>query len=80
MRTILVILGLAVIALAALMALGFVSIDQTRQAALPSVKVEGGQTPKFEADVGRIGVGTENRTVTVPTLEVERPANAQVAQ
>lgn len=71
MRALLVILALAALVAAALLYFGLIQFEQTRPG---SVQV---QTPKFEADVGRVGVGTENRTVTVPTLEVERPANAQ---
>ncbi|HEU0043081.1 hypothetical protein [Sphingomonas sp.] len=71
MRALLVLLALAALVAAALLYFGLIQIEQTRSG---SVQV---QAPKFEADVGRVGVGTENRTVTVPTLEVERPANAQ---
>jgi len=71
MRTLLVLLAIAVLVLAGLMYFGIVSIDQTR----PGVV----QAPTFEADVARVSVGTENKTVAVPTIEVERPANAQGA-
>ena len=69
MRAILVILAIVALLAAAALYFGFVSFEQTRPGAV-SV-----QTPRFDADVGRVGVGTENRTVTVPTLEVERPAD-----
>lgn len=69
MRTLLVLLGLAVLAVAGLLFFGIVSIDQTRPAVV--------QAPKFEADIARVTVGTENKTVAVPTIDVERPANAQ---
>jgi uncharacterized membrane protein (Fun14 family) len=69
MRTLLVLLAVAVLVLVGLMQFGIVSIDQTRPAVV--------QAPKFEADVARVSVGTENKTVAVPTIEVERPANAQ---
>ncbi|GAA3706948.1 MULTISPECIES: hypothetical protein [Sphingomonas] len=71
MRTLLVLLAIAVLVLAGLMYFGIVSIDQTRPGMV--------QAPKFEADVARVSVGTENKTVAVPTIEVERPANAQSA-
>ena len=71
MRTLLVLLAIAVLVLAGLMYFGIVSIDQTRPGMV--------QAPKFEADVARVSVGTENKTVAVPTIEVERPANAQGA-
>ncbi len=69
MRTLLVLLAVAVLVLVGLMQFGIVSIDQTRPAVV--------QAPKFEADVARVSVGTENKTVAVPTIEVERPANTQ---
>jgi hypothetical protein len=71
MRAILVLLALAALLCAALLYLGLISFEPTRPG---SVQV---QTPRFDADVGRVGVGTENRTVTVPTLEVERAGNTQ---
>lgn len=64
MKAILVLLGIAVLALVVLMSLGMISIDQTRPAVV--------QAPEFKADVGRIEVGTTNRTVEVPTLQVEK--------
>ena len=71
MRAILVLLGIAVLVLAGLLITGIVSIDQTRPAVV--------QAPKFDADVGRVSLGTENKTVTVPTVEVQKadptPAN-----
>lgn len=69
MRTILVIVGLGVLVLIGLMSMGIVSIDQTR----PGVV----QTPEFKADVGRIEMGTTNKTVEVPTLKVEKADGAQ---
>jgi hypothetical protein len=75
MRTILILVGVAALVLLAAMMTGFVNIDQTRQAALP--RLEGGQAPKFEAEVGRIDIGTENRTIAVPKVEVQRPAEAE---
>ena len=75
MRAILVILALVVLVAAATLYFGFWTLDQTRAGAI-SV-----QTPRFDADVGRVAVGTRNETVTVPTIAVERPgavpANAQ---
>ncbi|MGK6320785.1 hypothetical protein [Sphingomonas sp. DT-204] len=80
MRTLLALIGLAVVVLIVLMALGLVSIDQTRQASLPKINVEGGQAPEFKADVGRIDVGTVNKTVQVPTIGVEKAGNAAAVQ
>jgi uncharacterized membrane protein (Fun14 family) len=71
MRAILVLLGIAVLVLAGLLLTGIVSIDQTRPAVV--------QAPRFEADVGRVSLGTENKTVVVPKVDVQKadgtPAN-----
>ena len=74
MRTFLGLLGVVVLIVAGLMAFNFINIDQTQRAALPQVKVEGGQVPKFDVEVGKVNVGTVNRTVAVPTVEVEKAA------
>ncbi|WP_033920294.1 hypothetical protein [Sphingomonas sp. 37zxx] len=76
MRAILVLLGLAALVLIGLMATGMLSLDQTRQAQLPSIRIEGGQTPEFKADVGTLDVGTVNKTVEVPKVTVEKADGA----
>lgn len=72
MRALLVIVGVAALLLLAAMMLGFVRFDQTQSAQLP--RIEGGQAPKFDADVAKVRVGTENKTVEVPDIDVEKPA------
>jgi hypothetical protein len=69
MRALLVLIGLIVLAVVAAMALGIVSIDQTRPAVV--------QAPTFQADVAKVRVGTEQKTVTVPTVDIDKPGNAQ---
>lgn len=76
MRAILVLLGLAVLVLIGLMATGMLSLDQTQQAQLPSIKIEGGQAPEFKADMGTVDVGTVNKTVEVPRMTVEKANGA----
>ena len=53
-------------------AFGLVNLNQTHEAKLPSVSVEGGQMPKFNADVAKVDVGTKNETVDVPTVGTTR--------
>lgn len=72
MRTILSLLAIAVLVVVGLMYFGIINIDQTQQAVV--------QAPKFQADVAKVTLGTENKTVAVPTISVEKPgtpANAQ---
>ncbi|MBB4152597.1 uncharacterized protein (UPF0333 family) [Sphingomonas jinjuensis] len=66
MRALLTLLAVAALVLIALMYFGIVSIDQTRPAVV--------QAPAFKADVARVTVGTENKTVQVPTVDVQKPA------
>ena len=68
MRTLLALIGIIALVVVALMYFGLINIDQTRSAVV--------QAPQFKADVARVSVGTENRTVAVPTVNVEKPGNA----
>ena len=69
MRTLLVLIGVVALVAVAMMHFGLINIDQTRPAMV--------QAPQFKADVARVSVGTENKTVSVPTVNVEKPGNAQ---
>jgi hypothetical protein len=64
MRVLLVLLAIVALAAVAAMHFGLLSIDQTRPAVV--------QAPEFQADVGKVSLGTENKTVAVPKLEVEK--------
>ena len=72
MRLLLLLLGLAVLALAAAMHFGIVNIDQTRPAVV--------QAPTFKADVAKVRVGTEEKTLTVPTVDVQKPGETPAAE
>ena len=88
MRTIILILILAVVALIAAIQTGFLDINQTRSAEVPDISADsngvtaaGGQAPAFDVQTGKVAVGTkgQNVTVQVPTVEVQRPAEANQA-
>lgn len=71
-----------VIMLAAASGLGLAAcdVDQTKNAQLPDVDVNatGGQLPEFNVTTPEVSVGTENKTVQVPDVDVKVPAeNAQ---
>jgi hypothetical protein len=70
MRAILAILGLAAIVAVILMSLGMLNLNM-RSGALPEVKLEGGKAPAVDADVGKVGMGTTNKTIQVPTVVME---------
>ncbi|MEO1138177.1 MAG: hypothetical protein AAFW87_01865 [Pseudomonadota bacterium] len=70
-----------VLAAAAALVFGIymVDIDQTQEAQLPEISIEGGQAPEFEAEVGNIDVGEKDVTVTVPTVDIDPPSDESVA-
>ncbi len=67
----LLVIGLVIVAVA--LALGFVSLEQTRDARLPEVAIKKGSLPAYKADVAKIEVGTRNETVELPTVDVAKP-------
>ena len=80
MRAILFILILVVLAALILLGTGLVDITQTRPAAVPDVEAtgggvtaSGGQAPAFDIETGSVAVGTTQRNVAVPKVEI-RPA------
>ncbi|MXQ08114.1 hypothetical protein GQ651_09695 [Alphaproteobacteria bacterium GH1-50] len=74
---------IAIIAAVALVAFGifFFDVEQTEEASLPEVDVtvEGGNAPEFDVEAGDIETGTEEVTVTVPTIDVESPEEERTA-
>jgi len=46
-------------------------VEQTQEAELPEVEVQGGQMPEFDADVADVEIGTEEKTIDVPTINIE---------
>ncbi len=65
------------VAAVALIAFGifFFDVNQTEEASLPDVDVtvEGGNMPEFDLESGEIETGTEEVTITVPTVDIESP-------
>lgn len=49
-------------------------VQKTQEGKLPDVEVKGGQVPKFDVDVGDVDVGTEKKEITVPTIDIDSPA------
>ena len=71
MRTLLSLVAIIVLVVVGLMYFGIINIDQTRQGVV--------QAPKFQADVAKVTLGTENKTVAVPTIDVQRPGETPTA-
>jgi hypothetical protein len=52
-------------------------VEQTEEAELPDVDVQGGQMPEYDADVADVEIGTEEKTVEVPTIDVDEADASQ---
>jgi hypothetical protein len=85
MRAILLVLILVVLAAVVAIASGFLDINQTRPAQAPQVSTtengvtsRGGQAPAFDVETGSVKVGIQEKTVKVPTVQVE-PADGNTA-
>ena len=71
MRAIITILAILVIVAIVAVATGFVNIHGNG-GSLPSVAVQGGSLPQVQANVGTIDLGTQNKTVEVPKVSVDK--------
>lgn len=60
---------------AACLAFTACDVDQTKEGELPDVDVNasGGQLPEYNVEGPSVNVGTENKTVEVPTVDVDPP-------
>jgi hypothetical protein len=56
------------------------NVDKTADGNLPDVdvNVSGGELPEFNVEGPSVNVGTENRVVEVPTVDVDAPADTDV--
>lgn len=74
MKTGLIIAGIVLIA-AIVFGVYMVDVDVADMGSAPDVdvSVEGGEMPEINAEVGDIETGTEEVTVTVPTVDVQTP-------
>lgn len=86
MRAVILILIVAILAIVAAIATGFLNINQIRGAKAPEISAtrngvtaKGGQPPAFDVQTGSVKVGTKETTVKVPALEVEKAGRNQTA-
>jgi hypothetical protein len=88
MRTVILILIVAVVGLILAIASGFIDISQTRSAEVPQLSADGngvtatgGQAPAFDVETGKVAIGAKDKNVTmkVPTVEIRQPADANQA-
>lgn len=50
------------------------SVEQTEEGELPEVEVEGGELPEYDVEAAEVEVGTEEKEVTVPDVDIEPPS------
>lgn len=55
-------------------------VEKTQEGKLPDVEVKDGQIPKYDVDVGDVDVGTEKKEITVPTIDIDSPAQDQAEE
>ena len=67
MRALLILVGLAALIVVGLMSVGLLKLNTT-SGSLPSIAVQGGTAPSVKADMATLSVGTENKTIEVPTV------------
>lgn len=67
------IIGLAILIFAVTVGVWALDVDVTQEGELPSVSFESGEMPEVDVDAADVDVGTEERTVEVPTVDVDPP-------
>ena len=72
MRFLLALIGLAAVVVVILLATGMLRLNGTA-GSLPTVKLEGGSAPSVSANMATVTVGTENKTIEVPKLNINKP-------
>jgi hypothetical protein len=60
---------------AACLSVAACKVEKTQDAKLPQVEVNatGGQLPEYNVQGPNVSVGTENKTIQVPTVHVDTP-------
>jgi hypothetical protein len=86
MRTVIIVLIIAIVVLIGGITSGFINVSQIRGAKAPQISTtrngvtaKGGQAPAFDVETGSVKVGTKDTTVKVPAVEVQRPGTNQAA-
>ena len=84
MRAVLFIVIVAIVVIIGAVATGFVDVRQIHAGSVPSITAsrnaitaKGGQAPAFDVQTGSVKVGTEETNVPLPTLQIQKPGQAQ---
>jgi len=67
MRFLLALIGLAAVVVVVMLSLGLMTL-KTTPGSLPTVSLNGGSAPSVNANLATVSVGTENKTIDVPTV------------
>ena len=67
MRALLALVGIAAVVVAVLLSLGLLTL-KTTPGSMPSISVNGGTPPSVDANLATVTLGTENKTIDVPTV------------
>jgi len=61
------------VALTSMFALSACDVEKTQEGEMPKVEVtsEGGQLPAYDVETPEVEMGTETRTIEVPTAEIK---------
>lgn len=59
--------------LVATLGLAGCDVEKTEEGSLPDVDVKGGNLPKYDVDGPDVDVGTKEKTITVPDVDVDMP-------
>lgn len=51
------------------------SVEQTKEGELPEVEATGGEMPEYDVDAADVEIGTEEKEVTVPDIDIEPPSD-----
>ncbi len=65
------------VALTATLALGACKVEKTEDGKLPTVdvKADAGKLPEYNVQTAKVNVGTEKKTIEVPTVSVDMPSD-----
>lgn len=47
-------------------------VEKKEEGNMPKVTVEGGNLPKYDVDSAKVNVTTENKSVTVPDIDIKK--------
>lgn len=50
------------------------TVEQTEEGELPEVEATGGELPEYDVDAAEVEVGTEEKEITVPDVDIEPPS------